>query len=167
MSPRSDVQTIEDALDDDAFVADVAARYRDPTEEAARIMVARCLEPVEWARIAADPLLIVVEVPAPAWVDPIALAWKARAELAEGEGTPPDSARRRTEPLAYTRDGNTSPSGRALKRDINEHKAGRLSRRMVDRGVLLEGVPGTEKTSFVRALAADCGIPLVATSYAS
>ncbi|MFC0406987.1 AAA family ATPase [Roseomonas elaeocarpi] len=55
--------------------------------------------------------------------------------------------------------------GRDLARDLRDYGAGRLAWRDVDRGCLLAGPPGTGKTSFARALAASCGVPLVAASY--
>jgi ATP-dependent Zn protease len=56
--------------------------------------------------------------------------------------------------------------GRDLARDLAAYAAGALSWRDVDRGCLLAGPPGTGKTSFARALAATCGVPLIAASYA-
>jgi len=51
--------------------------------------------------------------------------------------------------------------GQDLRHDLSAYSAGRLPWRDVDRGVLLAGPTGTGKTTFVRALAASCRIPLV------
>ncbi|WP_120009764.1 AAA family ATPase [Teichococcus vastitatis] len=56
--------------------------------------------------------------------------------------------------------------GRDLARDLRDYAEGRLAWREIDRGCLLAGPPGTGKTSFAQALAATCGVPLVAASYA-
>lgn len=56
--------------------------------------------------------------------------------------------------------------GHDLACDLAAYAAGTLPWRDVDRGCLLAGPPGTGKTSFARALAATCGVPLVAASYA-
>lgn len=55
--------------------------------------------------------------------------------------------------------------GEQLARDLADYKAKRISWQDVDPGVLLYGPPGTGKTTFAHALAATCGIPLIATSY--
>ena len=55
--------------------------------------------------------------------------------------------------------------GWTLKASIDAYRAGQLSWAEVDRGCLLSGPPGTGKSLFARALAATCGVPLVAGSY--
>ena len=57
--------------------------------------------------------------------------------------------------------------GRSLARDMDAYRGGTLEWSAVDRGALLHGPTGTGKTTFARSLAATCGLPLVATSYAA
>lgn len=59
------------------------------------------------------------------------------------------------------------PWVRALAQDLEDWKAGRLTWRDVDHGALLIGPPGTGKTFFASAMAAELGVPLVATSVAA
>jgi cell division protease FtsH len=56
--------------------------------------------------------------------------------------------------------------GEALAQDLEDYIAGRITWSEVDPGALLHGDPGTGKTMFAKALAATCGVPLIATSYA-
>lgn len=51
--------------------------------------------------------------------------------------------------------------GMALARDLAEYRRGVLPWSAVDRGVLLYGPPGTGKTTFAKALAGSCGVPLI------
>ena len=55
--------------------------------------------------------------------------------------------------------------GLDVARDLQAYREGRIAWADVDRGCLLSGPPGCGKTLFARALAATCGVPLIAGSY--
>lgn len=57
--------------------------------------------------------------------------------------------------------------GLAVSEDLRLYRAGTISWSEVDRGALLAGPPGTEKTTFARALATSCGCPFVSGSLAA
>ncbi len=54
--------------------------------------------------------------------------------------------------------------GSALARDLADFRSGKLPWSAVDRGALLYGPPGTGKTTFAKALAGTCSVPLIAAS---
>lgn len=56
--------------------------------------------------------------------------------------------------------------GKNLAEDLQAYMAKEVPWSEVDPGMVLHGPPGTGKTTFARALAASCKVPLIATSYA-
>lgn len=79
--------------------------------------------------------------------------------------------RDRAAPAVRLRDltgyGPAKDWGLQLARDLAAYRAGDLPWDDVDKGLMLAGPPGCGKTFFARALAAECGVPLIETSYAA
>ncbi len=55
--------------------------------------------------------------------------------------------------------------GHDLARDLDAYRKGTIGWSEVDRGAMLFGPPGVGKTTYARALAGSCGVPVIAASY--
>jgi ATP-dependent Zn protease len=81
--------------------------------------------------------------------------------------TTPANPERRPLPLAELHGIDAAKQWAAsLKADLNDYRQGRLPWAEVPSSALLSGPPGTAKTTLARAIAADCALAFVGTSYA-